>query len=416
MSVTAKVTVTLEQPVHAGTGPLPDYRHPTHHHIPGSVLRGACAAAWIRALGTPEPGTAHRQPFIEAFESDGGFGPLHRAGSLPVPVSVLVHKYQEEQGCQRLWWDRSLGAQDTECPDCSQNLEAAKGEPHERPVRLQRTRAALSTDGVAEDEKLYRKDSLDRRQVFTGWISAGAVGAFEVGGEPLRRLWLGGGRSTGGLARVTVDPDAQPEELETDGSAVILRLASPAIFVDAAGLPTDVPSTAELHRTLGVNVLSVVHWMRWGEAAGWHAAAGLAKPTERVVAAGSTYRVQCDRPPSSQALRALRVRGVGLRRREGFGALCPPLEPPRPWGYYADVVRPLRELRLVAQLVDRLRARRAVLDSGAADDPFLLQLPGKLPAEAGAALRLVLGIRYPGEYEQVLDHLDPAQQLVSVTP
>ncbi|HEY6422287.1 MAG TPA: hypothetical protein VIY28_03370 [Pseudonocardiaceae bacterium] len=45
---------------------------------------------------------------------------------------------------------------------------------------------------------------------------------------------------------------------------------------------------------------------------------------------GSTYRVHCDRAPSAEALRALRVRGLGLRRREGFGALCPPLTPPRP--------------------------------------------------------------------------------------
>lgn len=410
MSAAAKVTVTLQQPVHAGTGPLPDYRNPTHDHIPGSVLRGACAAAWIRTLGAPEPGTAHRQAFTEVFESDGVYGPLHRAGGFPVPISVLVHKYQAEPGCRRLWWDRSLGADATECPDCGQGLEAAKGEPHERPNRLRRTRAALTTEGVAEDEQLYRKDSLPRHQVFTGWVSGSAVQAFEIGGERLQRLWLGGGRTTGGLAHVVIDPDAEPEALESDGTAVVLRLASPAIFVDDTGLPAEVPSTAELRSALGVDEVAVVgYWTRWGEAAGWHAAAGLAKPTERVVAAGSTYRVQCDRAPAPEALHALRVRGLGLRRREGFGALCPPLIPPRPWGYYADALRPLRELRLIAQLVDRLRGRRSVLDSGAAEDPFLLQLPDKLPADAGAALRLVLGIRYPGEYEQVLDRLDPAR-------
>ena len=331
MSAAAKVTVTLQQPVHAGTGPLPDYRNPTHDHIPGSVLRGACAAAWIRALGAPEPGNAHRQAFIDAFESDGVFGPLHRAGSLPVPISVLVHKYEAEPGCQRLWWDRSLGEDATECPDCGQGLEAAKGEPHERPARLQRTRAALTTDGVAEDEKLYRKDSLDRRQMLTGWVSAGAVGAFDIDGEPLQRLWLGGGRTTGGLAHVTVDPDAEPEELEAEGTVIVLRLASPAIFLDDAGLPAEEPSATDLCSVLGVDEVTVVgRWTRWGEAAGWHAAAGLAKPTERVVTAGSTYRIQCDRAPSPEALRALRVRGLGLRRREGFGALCPPLVPPRP--------------------------------------------------------------------------------------
>lgn len=331
MSATAKVTMTLEQPVHAGTGPLPDYRNPTHDHIPGSVLRGACAAAWIRARGEPVPGTAHRQAFIEAFESDGVFGPLHCNGSFPVPVSVMRHKYRAEPGCRQLWWDRSLGEKATECSDCGQALEAAKGEPHQRPQRLQRTRVALTTDGVAEDEKLYRKDSLDRHQLFTGWVSAGAVGAFEIDGKPLQQLWLGGGRTTGGLARITIDHDAEPEALEVDGAAVVLRLASSAIFVDDAGLPADIPSTAELHEVLGVNKVEVVgRWTRWGEAAGWHAAAGLAKPTERVVTAGSTYRIQCDSVPSPEMLRALRVRGLGLRRREGFGALCPPLDPPDP--------------------------------------------------------------------------------------
>jgi len=49
-----------------------------------------------------------------------------------------------------------------------------------------------------------------------------------------------------------------------------------------------------------------------------------------------------------------------------------------------------------------------VLDAGAEEDPFLLALLGKLPAAAGAALRLVLNIRYPGEYDRVLAHLDPS--------
>ncbi|MGH3905067.1 MAG: type III-B CRISPR module-associated Cmr3 family protein [Pseudonocardiaceae bacterium] len=408
MTAAARVTVTLQQPVHVGTGPLPDYRNPTHDHIPGSVLRGACAAAWIRALGPPEPGTAHRHEFIDTFEADGVFGPLHRAAGLPVPVSVLVHKYQAEPRCRRSWWDRSLGADATECPDCGQGLTSARGEPPEPPDRLHRTRAALSTEGIAEDAQLYRKDSLPRHQILTGWVSGPAVQAFTIAGDPLHRLWLGGGRTTGGLAHVAVNPAAEPEPLETDDTAVLLRLASPAIFVDDTGLPAEAPNEAELRAALGVDEVTVAgQWTRWGEAAGWHAATGLAKPTERVVAAGSTYRVQCDRAPSPEALRALRIRGLGLRRREGFGALCPPLTPPRPWGYYTDAVQSLRELRMIAPLVDRLRGRRAVLDSGAAEDPFLAELPGKLPADAAAALRLVLGIRYPGEYEQVLDRLDP---------
>lgn len=324
----ARVTVTLRQSVHVGTGPLPDYRNPTHLHIPGSVLRGACAAAWIRRFGVPEPGTRHRAAFLDVFEGDGVFGPLHAPGGLPEPISMLKHKYRPSPGCVRLWWDRSRGETAEQCDVCQQRLEPAKGHiDGDSVVLARRARAALDTEGVAIDQQLFRKDVLRPGQQLTGWVAGTALHAF----ESVDTLWLGGSRSTGGTATVEIDPDAQPELLERDGSRLILRLASPGIFVDVAGLPTDTPDTTELAAALGVGRVTIdphARWTRWVEAAGWHAAAGLAKPTERVVGPGSTYVVECDTVPSDDAVRGLAVSGIGLRRREGFGALCPPLAAP----------------------------------------------------------------------------------------
>lgn len=63
---------------------------------------------------------------------------------------------------------------------------------------------------------------------------------------------------------------------------------------------------------------------------GWHAVSGLPKPEERAVAAGSTYAALTKGSLSEDAARRLLLRGVGLRRHEGFGALAFAVEVPEP--------------------------------------------------------------------------------------
>ena len=47
----ARVTVTLTEPVAAGRRLRTDFVQDTYDHIPGIVLRGALAARWIAVLG-----------------------------------------------------------------------------------------------------------------------------------------------------------------------------------------------------------------------------------------------------------------------------------------------------------------------------------------------------------------------------
>lgn len=403
---TIRVVARLHEPVAVGTSPGAANLVDTHRHVPGAVLRGALAAEWIRRLGPPTAGAAHRDQFVVVFEGDGAFGPLHTPLGLPVPLSVRMHKYGPGRQCDQLWWDEALGDTTTACPKCGQRLEFAKGAPDLPPTTVSSTRAALSTAGVAMEGQLYTRRALAPGQVLTGWVTGPACDAFSAAGSPIEQVLLGGRRSTGGTASLEVQSDVQPDPVECHDSTVVLRLASPGVFVDRFGLPARRPDITQIRELLGDPraKLDGRDWTRWDEVAGWHAASGLPKPTERAVAAGSTYLVQCARPPTEDRLRRLRVAGLGLRRREGFGALCPPMKPPTGMATFTGRVAAIRGADNPSELINRLAGRRNVLLGAQEEDTELVRRAGD-PGAVGEALRILLDIRDPRLYDQLLDFL-----------
>ncbi|MFC7343247.1 type III-B CRISPR module-associated Cmr3 family protein [Saccharopolyspora griseoalba] len=325
MTDCTRVTVTLDHEVVAGRNARADFRQDTYQHIPGSVLRGALAAVWIRERGTE---ITSSQSFLSAFEGDGSFGPLYSRTGYPVPLSVAVHKYAPGDDCQRRWWDRARGENATHCEQCSAPLEASKGKPQESVELIKRTMSELDAGGVAKDGQLFSQSAIAAKTRLSGWVFGDAVHGLAVGDEPIITVSLGSRRSLRGQVRLTTAEEV-PEPLERrNDTDVVLRLASPAVFCDEFGFPVDTPDLTELANLLDVEVEPITDkWVRWDEAGGWHAASGLPKPTERAVAAGSTYLLRCDRAPTDDALRLLHARGIGLRRREGFGALYTAPEP-----------------------------------------------------------------------------------------
>ena len=90
-----EVQVTAHQPLTLGIRPAGTAPVPTRLHVPGSVLRGALAAAWIAENGLPtKVPAAQRREFIALFEGDVSYGPLFAEGSHIVPMSVLRCKYR----------------------------------------------------------------------------------------------------------------------------------------------------------------------------------------------------------------------------------------------------------------------------------------------------------------------------------
>ncbi|MFB9733445.1 type III-B CRISPR module-associated Cmr3 family protein [Ornithinimicrobium kibberense] len=123
---------------------------------------------------------------------------------------------------------------------------------------------------------------------------------------------------------LTAGPAPTLERVPGSDRQAILRLASPGVFVDQFGRPAPVPDTAELEDLLQAEVRLTNPWSdpRWDVHGGWHAASGLPKPEERVVAAGTTYLVRTAQPLTDTALQTLAMQGLGLRRHEGYGALA----------------------------------------------------------------------------------------------
>ncbi|MGW5440571.1 type III-B CRISPR module-associated Cmr3 family protein [Nocardia asteroides] len=397
------VTATLAQITSPGTGSRGSFRNDSHDHIPGSVLRGACAAIWIRHHGEPATGDTD---FADIFEGDGTFGPLQADSTVRTPLSVRVHKYGPSPACEQWWWDRALGATETRCPTCQQDLADSKGERTEAPEQVTRVHAALDSDGVAEDKKLFETTGLAPGTRLAGWVTGPAVAALYHRDVPVARLKLGGGRSTGGGATITVDPAAEPDPLETHEGTVILRLASPGVFFDDFGFPTDRPGAEQLHDAFGCPAEVVEAWTRWTTVGGWHAASGLPKPTERAVAAGSTYTIRALGTPDPHALRRLRTGGIGARRREGYGALYTVHEPPRPDHSIARA-HPITGFVGWAKIAAHLRGRADNWPPDSAADARLVTAIGKAATpEQAQALAVLLAIADRDRYLSVLDAIE----------
>lgn len=321
----SELILTLSQPAQIGDRARKDFVLSTLEHVPGSVVRGAFAAAWLSRHGPSQPGTPERREFLDLFEGGVRFGPLLRDGTEFMSLAVFGHKYDPADTCATVDYDCALSDEEPPayCPDCGSPIEQRRGLHGTRAAPVRRTSVAIGESGTAVPGQLFTRELLQPGQAFRGTLAATAGQRSALGAlGPLR---IGGRRTTHGLAEVAIRDGGMPPAAQRrpDGDLVI-RLRSPGIFTDDYGRPARVPSPAELEAALGVPARVVKSWTRWEQSGGWHAASGLPKPQELTVSAGSTFVIHPERAVDDSALRQLASRGLGLRRHEGFGDLGPP--------------------------------------------------------------------------------------------
>lgn len=337
-----QLTITLEQGTHLSVSPHATSISDTLRYVPGGVVRGALAGAWIARHGRPQDcDKALRGDFKQLFGPEARYGyafPITSGGQVdaPPPLSWYTHKYRANARCEDRIWD--LAREDLPgetCEVCGSPYDRVKG--GRGPRTYWDTGIGIGTSGTARRGELYSQEELVRDSEFTAAIDIPEE-ALPTLGE-LSTIRLGSGRTTRGRARVTVGegvttPRVEPEWLDADPRKprqrkLVLRLTSPAVLVDELGRPSRDPSPWELRQALGEETVRRVgrRWVRWGTVGGWHIASGLPKPDETIVEAGSTYVVEVNVPPGGpdreldDRVRALLLRGIGLRREEGFGAL-----------------------------------------------------------------------------------------------
>jgi CRISPR-associated protein Csx10 len=367
----SELLLTLRQPAQIGDKARSDFVLGTHHYLPGAVVRGAFAAAWIAVHGAPAASSATRPQFLRLFEGEVRYGPLF-GGSEFVPLSVVSHKYQAAPDCPVVEYDRAL--QDdvpARCPECESPLEHPKGQRGGTIGVRRRTSVAIAASGVARRGQIVTRDTLEAGQSFRGNLVASDRGLLDALAG-LDQIRVGGRRTTHGAAKVQIrDGLPPPTAQRRDDGLLVLRLRSPGVFADQQGRPARAPDPGELQDTLGCAARVVRRWARWHAAGGWHVASGLPKPVELAVAPGSTYLIETTETVTDEALATLGRRGLGLRRHEGFGDLAPPpvLAPgrlardaeDRRLRALLDVAAPLRGLavtrpRIWQPLLDRLIA------------------------------------------------------------
>ena len=316
--------------------------------LPGSVLRGAFATAFLRRYA--KDGT-----FRRIFGDCGNRFPFcypGGAGARPVPLSTLACKQEPRRhpmvdGLGAFLLDR----EPTSCQVCGARLTAAAGHLERdgraavRPRRNVRMHVGIRPEtGSVREGALYgvevvlpeTVDDTGRAAplVLCGdalFDDADAAILSGIAGTP---LWFGRSRSSG-LGRATVSineeqPDGVAARLSAwqdapwaslhQGTCFGLTLTSPAILVDEALRARR--SLAEMVRG-SLGVVDAAEFSDSKMVRGWNVAANLPKSPDLALSAGSVVIAWSTLSATALAIQLenLECSGIGLRRNEGYGAV-----------------------------------------------------------------------------------------------
>lgn len=326
MTALLGVRIFSRQRVSMGRGSGKAFHTATHRHIPGSVLRGALARAWIVRHGPPDAA------FRRVFDGDLRYGPVLAQGYGIEPLSVRRCKYGADHCGPAYYWDAAFpppGAADggplpSDWADAAGHWIQGRGDVVGPGARHMPARSVSSTaidpgTHAAKTRQLFSRDTLDAGITFVGAVAGNrqTLAMLTDQLEGVGRLELGGRSSVMGSAEFcTTQPTEHPVPIR-NGDTLILRLTSPTFLVDPAGRPS-LSLEGELRRRGFAGEISV--WTRsvTDGTGGFHAASRLPKPVDVGLAAGTTARLR-PTPDDSPIVAAILADGLGLRRCEGFG-------------------------------------------------------------------------------------------------
>lgn len=329
-------TLTPQARISAGRSGQVQNVRTIHEVVPGSVVRGALGAAWwgpTDARFEPASQPTFDDLFTKLMDVHAAIPRLaegHKTTEAEFErLSWARCKYRSQPGCPDGWYDQvfavAQGLSDwlRTCPGCGQPVEHPKqGWKVDQDWSVATVRTAL-TKGVATDDMLFTRRAMVREVTYTGTLQLASEPDEQVLAwllEP-KEIRVGGQRSTMGACRweAAVAADESPE---VRGDCVV-ELRSPAILIDDYGAPS-LDLAAELNKALAAEAAGTVQrvWMRQDVVTGWHGIAGLPKPSEWVVAAGSVALITGATARTAELL----ATGIGLRRAEGYGQIqvCPP--------------------------------------------------------------------------------------------
>jgi CRISPR-associated protein Csx10 len=355
--------VTIETPLAISLRRATGVDLATHVHLPGTVLRGALAGAYLDGIGS-----AADVEFLGMFL---GTRPVHFLdhrlnGAEPWPLSARVCKtYPSDHKVADGLVAQAAGKSPGEsCPDCKSKRKPPRG--FHRLTTIE-DRTDYRTEEVTTrravhvqiDPKLLRSQTgqfHSSRVVAPGQVLWGRVLAEGEAERSLRALvgegitlYAGRGRSRGqGRIRLSVTEGEgiaaeaireRMEELNTQVAGSLSEFSSKLLFTCTLQSPAillDQWLTSRLWVAVedfggDLKGYQLLAWFtRATEITGWNAAAGLPKTPVHGLAAGSCFLFGRDMAPVGREKELQRLadlfavvepNGIGERREEGFGEI-----------------------------------------------------------------------------------------------
>jgi CRISPR-associated protein Csx10 len=373
-----KIELSLQSPVcitkHRGVANVIQ----TQSFIPGSVLRGAMAAEYIKM------GYETEIEFRSLFnEKKAWFGDLYKNDSKPVPFSAITCKYypglknhdqiQPQHGVvdtviPRIRYEH-LGQELSDSVKCCQNENCKDKEiPMMSFGGFYQTKELFQLKSIqidksiqahtqifkelltAKEQNLFSIEQINPGQTFSGVITledttdSSLLEDFIANSATL----VLGRDKTRGMGKVNI---YQTDEIEppaityiqnkinqfnkklfatsTSSRWFVLTLSSRTILlntylmykpvIDTKDLTASVPEGEEFWNSCRL----VRAWNRMEPIEGWNSMVGFPKAQEAGISAGSVFVFQTDRALGNDEFKYLQLlssNGVGLRREEGFGA------------------------------------------------------------------------------------------------
>jgi CRISPR-associated protein Csx10 len=342
----------------------------TQRFIPGTVIRGALAAAYLEESGGPDAGFAAL--FLNRMVR---YGDLRIGDARPWPLSTrqCSARPDEHAKIDNLLREGAGRASPRECPvvvgkdgekvlRCKWKFEPPKGYYRYKQVDenspFQYCREEVRSHRLAHSQidpeflkarpgQFHSSQLLEPKQTFQGFFHAR-----DLGEETLKALisegrtvHVGRGRSRGqGRVRLSIyqetgrSVERMIEKIRTlnEAASRFAEFQGKVVFsctLDSATLVYDrwllsrsfLDATDLLDEPTGYTLAS--SFRRVADLSGWHAKGGLPKAETKVIAAGSCFLFQRDAPANreveyeklARAFVNLEERGIGERLDEGLG-------------------------------------------------------------------------------------------------
>ncbi|MFY9263792.1 MAG: hypothetical protein GX483_04845 [Actinomycetaceae bacterium] len=315
MSKWLRIKITAKQRISLGVGNEKSFLTRTHPYLPGSVVRGALAATWLRESN----GTADSL-FTTVFEQ-GRFSPAFPSGAVLENQSVKQCKYHDGNSGHPEFVDLAFDHTGNSETHCGAGRDDLKGNVSGVRVGTRVTTALDPGKNTASEGKLFSREYLEKGTVFAGYVclpdSADAALDFLM---RISSAFFGGRSSVMGRSDIKWEELSEAPGLSTVNTAepVVIRTISPTILVDSYGLPSIDLAAALQEASVGTveATWSNPPRVESGIAGGWHMATGLPKPAEIALVPGAVAKLT---GVDLQNLKQLLDSGLGLRTNEGYG-------------------------------------------------------------------------------------------------